>query len=163
MTKGFILINLIALIAIVIGASACNDPRSYNQYKGVRIEGWTREDSIVFDIPRQWEGKYNLQLGIRANQNYPFKNITLIVESAIINFKNKRKQINIVRDTMNCKLVLDNGLMAGKNGVSYSESLHNIRRINLHRNDSLHIKIYHVMDKSELPGISDIGLRMVKD
>ena len=60
------------------------DPRTYDRYKSVSLQGWSRNDTLSFDIPRQWEGNYQLDLCLRAAQTYPYRNISMIIERKII-------------------------------------------------------------------------------
>ncbi|MBF1646247.1 MAG: hypothetical protein HXO50_11590 [Prevotella sp.] len=77
--KVFPLFYIIALMVIAVGAVSCSDPRTYDQYKNVSLQGWSRNDTLSFDIPRQWEGNYQLDLCLRAAQTYPYRNISMHV------------------------------------------------------------------------------------
>ena len=69
------LLYIVVLMIIIMGTASCNDPRTYDHYESVSLRGWLRNDTLTFDIPRQWEGNYQLALGIRATQSYPYRSI----------------------------------------------------------------------------------------
>ena len=67
--KGYSFSHIIALAIVTITAIACKDARTYDSYKALPINGWERNDTAVFHIPRQWEGMYSMDLGVRASQS----------------------------------------------------------------------------------------------
>ena len=128
------LLYMAALTATVASAVSCSDSRTYDHYESVPLQGWLRNDTLVFDVPRQWEGTYQLDLGIRAAQTYPYRSISMLMER-----------------------------LAGQDGISSTEILHPVTTFHLNRNDSLHITVHHIMSRDAVPGISDIGLRMERE
>ena len=82
--KGYPFLNLVMFVITVMGMVACNDARVYDKYRALPIDGWVRTDTVTFNIPRQKEGMYSIDLGMRVFQNYPYKSITLIVERTVI-------------------------------------------------------------------------------
>ena len=86
------LLYIIALMVITMGVASCSDPRTYDQYRSVSLQGWSRNDTLSFDIPRQWEGNYQLDLCLRAAQTYPYRNISMIIERKIIYYRQRKKR-----------------------------------------------------------------------
>lgn len=160
--KVFTLLYVIALMAITMGALSCSDPRTYDHYERVPLKGWSRNDSLVFDIPRQWEGNYRIDLCIRAAQAYPYRNISLIMERKVVCYRHRKKMEKSYNDTINCEIINDKGMLAGQNGISCTEIRQPVTSFRLNRNDSLHITIRHIMSREAVPGISDIGVKILK-
>ena len=52
--------------------------------------GGDAQTLLTFNVPRQEEGIYNMDLGMRVFQNYPYKSITLIVERTVIRTQHKK-------------------------------------------------------------------------
>ena len=152
-TKVFTFIYMVVLLLWGMSTTSCNDPRTYDHYES---------DTLTFNLPRQCEGSYELSLGLRASQTFPYRSVSLIVESAIINYKHKKKLERMRRDTIHCEIITDKGMLAGQDGISNTEIRQHIASFQLNRNDSLHITIHHVMSRNSIPGISDIGLRLQK-
>ena len=124
-------------MVIAMGATSCSDPRTYDHYKSVSLQGWSRKDTLTFDIPRQWEGNYQLDLCLRAAQTYPYRNISMIIEQKVIYYRQRKKREKTYNDTVNCEIINDK--------------------------DSMQVKIHHIMGRESLPGISDIGVRLIKE
>ena len=160
--KGYSFSHIIALAIVAITAIACKDARTYDSYKALPINGWERNDTAVFYIPRQWEGMYSMDLGVRASQSYPYKNITFIVERTVIHKRRKKLTSRSYQDTVTCNIINDDGRLAGKRGITTSEIQQRIAIFPLKRNDSLRISVRHIMSKELLQGISDVGIRIIK-
>lgn len=156
------LLYIVVLMIIIMGTASCNDPRTYDHYESVSLRGWLRNDTLTFDIPRQWEGNYQLALGIRATQSYPYRSISMIMERKVINYRHRKKHETTYHDTINCEIVTNKGMLAGQDGVSNTEIRQRISSFRLNRNDSLHITIHHIMSRDAVPGISDIGIQLRK-
>lgn len=156
------LLYIIALMVITMGAASCSDPRTYDRYESVSLQGWSRKDTLTFNIPRQWEGKYQLDLCLRAAQTYPYRNISMIIERKVIYYRQRKKREKTYNDTINCEIINDKGILVGQKGISNTEIRQAITSFRLNRNDSMHVTIHHIMSRESLPGISDVGIRLLK-
>ena len=156
------LLYIISLMVITMGAASCSDPRTYNRYKSVSLQGWSRKDTLTFDIPRQWEGKYQLDLCLRAAQTYPYRNISMIIERKVIYYRQRKKREKTYNDTINCEIINDKGILVGHKGITSTEIRQAITSFHLNRNDSMQVKIHHIMSREIIPGISDIGVKILK-
>lgn len=156
------LLYIIVLMITIMSTTSCNDPRTYDQYRGVSLQGWLRNDTLTFDISRQWEGNYQLDLCLRAARTYPYRNISMIIERKVINYKQRKKQERTYNDTVNCEIVNDKGTLVGQKGITSTEIRQPITSFQLNRNDSLHVTIHHIMSRESVPGISDVGIRLLK-
>ena len=149
-------------MVIAIGATSCSDPRTYDHYKSVSLQGWSRKDTLTFDIPRQWEGNYQLDLCLRAAQTYPYRNISMIIERKVIYYRQHKKREKTYNDTVNCEIINDKGILVGQKGITSTEIRQAITYFRLNRTDSMQVKIHHIMSRESLPGISDVGIRILK-
>ena len=157
------LLYIIALMVIAMGATSCSDPRTYDHYKSVSLQGWSRKDTLTFDIPRQWEGNYQLDLCLRAAQTYPYRNISMIIERKVIYYRQRKKREKSYNDTINCEIINDKGILMGHKGITSTEIRQAITSFCLNRNDSMHVTIHHIMNRESLPGISNVGVRLIKE
>ncbi|MBF1442604.1 MAG: gliding motility lipoprotein GldH [Prevotella pallens] len=160
--KQFSFSNLAMFVIIVLALVACNDSRVYDKYQSLSIDGWGRTDTVTFNVPRQEEGIYNMDLGMRVFQNYPYKSITLIVERTVIRTQHKKQTSQSYQDTVVCNVIDNEGRLVGKRGITTSAIEQRIGIFPLQRNDSLKVSVYHIMSKELLPGISDIGIQILK-
>ena len=146
----------IAALAILMMTSviACTDNRVYDQYVHTPINGWEKNDTLLFHLHRMAiAGKYASQLGLRINNDYPFMGVTLIVEQTV--YPSHRHYV----DTLNCKLIDVKGNSTGI-GFSYHQYVFPITTFALNRADSIVVKVRHDMKREILPGISDIGYQL---
>ena len=157
------LFYIIALMTTIMSATSCSDPRTYDQYKSVSLQGWQRNDTLTFDIPRQWEGNYQLDLCLRAAETYPYRNLSVIIERKVIYFRQRKKLEKTYNDTVNCEVINVKGTLVGHKGITSTEILQAVTSFRLNRNDSLQVKIHHIMNRESLPGISDVGIRLLKN
>lgn len=135
---------------------ACNDNRVYDHYESVDNKGWDNEDTLYFNVPRQWEGTYNMSVGLRSTMDFPFRSISLVIETSSYP-KNIRRN-----DTIRCDINDVRGRMIGQQGVSSNGNTYPIAQIRLHRGDSLHIAVYHCMLRNDIPGICNVGIKLEK-
>lgn len=120
-----------------------------------------KNDTLSFDIPPlAASGYYQEHLGLRITGAYPFMGLTLIVEQSIYPDSHNRKEKTVKIDTIQCKLIDKNGATTGQ-GISYYQYNFPINVYQLNKNDSIHVTIRHDMKREILPGISDIGLKVV--
>lgn len=141
------------LLAGLLLLSAC-DNKVYDKYHHTPIAGWEKNDTLSFDIPKMEKaGNYNIDLGLRINNAFPFMGLTLIVEQTLY------PSSKTLTDTLNTNLINKNGSPLGR-GLSYYQYIFHVRDIGLQRGDSLHITVRHDMKHEILPGISDVGISL---
>ncbi|MCR5820005.1 MAG: gliding motility lipoprotein GldH [Bacteroidaceae bacterium] len=136
-----------------------NNDILYN-YKGVAEMTWGRTDTVRFEIPRMEAGTHGISVGVRFSEQMPYADLWLVVEHRI--------------DTTEA-LALPKPLMIGRDTVHLvvadDEKGWTVPGLTLH---SAEIKaktletpaarasflIYHVMEREDIPGISDIGIKV---
>lgn len=148
----------ICVLAIVALAtlSAC-DSKVYDTYHHTPLAGWEKNDTLYYDVPRITRaGIYELTLGVRTNNAFPFMAITLIVDQTILPSR------QTVSDTLDCQLVKSGGTYK-EGGINYYEYTTHVRTLSLAPQDSLHITVRHDMKRDILPGVSDVGIALSYD
>jgi gliding motility-associated lipoprotein GldH len=155
-------------IAMALLAS-CNRNIIYNQYQSTNIDCWRKTDTLLYNIGTIKEsGAYSYELGLRTTTTYPFTNICIVLEQENI------KKSDVTKDTINCELTSSeggtksNGRVAGiinkkaneKWGLGYKQYVFPLASKVIIENDSIKIKVYHIMDTNSITGISDIGIRL---
>lgn len=86
----------------------------------------------------------------------------MIIERKIIYYRQRKKREKTYNDTINCEIINDKGILVGQKGISNTEIRQAITAFRLNRNDSMHVTIRHIMSRESLPGISDVGIRLLK-
>ena len=146
----------IALLAamLLLVLSACNRKLVYDRYLSTPISGWEKNDTLSYDIrPVSGTDTYDMWLGLRTSEAYPFTAITLIVEQHIY------PKDTIVNDTVNCKLTDRHGNASGT-GVNFHQYRFPVTELQLQDGDSIHRRVRHDMKREILPGISDVGISL---
>ena len=86
----------------------------------------------------------------------------MIIEQKVIYYRQRKKREKTYNDTVNCEIVNDKGILVGHKGITSTEIRQAITSFRLNRNDSMQVKIHHIMGRESLPGISDVGIRLLK-
>lgn len=145
---------------MVLGAAvmltACDDPRTYDHFEHTDTTAWDAEDALCFDVPRQWEGTYDMELRLRSTLDYPYQNLSVVVETTVLPSRQTH------RDTVSLTLNDDKGHPTRQSGISLSEIQKHVTTLTLLRSDSLHISVRHLMRRTSLPGISEVGIKLEK-
>ena len=150
------LLYIVAWVLFCVLLTACNQKTVYYHYEQTPLTGWDKNDTLSFVIgPLSASGRYMEEVGLRISGEYPFTGLNLIVEQ-----KNKSKQLLRV-DTLACKLINEQGNAKGR-GMSQFQYLFPLSTVDLQEGDELHVTVRHDMKRDILPGISDIGLRLVR-
>ena len=136
--------------------ASCTDKKVYDAYHHVSFSGWEKNDVISFQPSTIKEtSKYQTTLGIRINGQFPFTNLTLIVEQTIY------PKENTIIDTLECHLINKDGVPQG-HGITLYQYQFPVHQLLLHKNDSLYVTVRHDMKREILPGICDVGLCLSK-
>ena len=151
------LLYIVAIALFCVVLTACNQKTVYYHYEHTPLTGWDKNDTLSFAIgPVSASGRYLEEIGLRISGEYPFTGLNLIVEQ-----KNSSKQIVRI-DTLACNLVNGQGNMEGR-GVSQYQYLFPLSVLDLQEGEQLFVAVRHDMKRDILPGISDIGLRLVRN
>ena len=151
-SKCFALLAVVLLLAL----SACNRKLVYDRYASTPISGWEKNDTLSFDIrPVSGTDTYYMWLGLRTSEAYPFTAVTLIVEQHIY------PKDTIVNDTVKCQITDRHGNASGS-GVNFHQYRFPVNSLQLQDGDSIHIRVRHDMKREILPGISDVGISLLR-
>ena len=150
------LLYITALALFCVLVTACNQQTAYYHYEHTPMTGWDKNDTLTFVIgPVSASGRYTEEIGLRISGESPFMSLNLIIEQ-----RNKSKQLLRV-DTLACSLVDEQGHVQGR-GVSQFQFTFPLSAMDLQEDEQLYVKVRHDMKRDILPGISDVGLRVVR-
>lgn len=141
------------LVAVLILAG-CEAGMVFDRYGHVSERGWSKQDAVEFNVPRLRQGgDYALALGIRFTDDYPYRNISLIVERQVFPSK------HVLRDTVECRLADNNGVRQGSGFINYQTSLP-MATDSYRAGDSIRIVVRHNMRNEQIEGITDVGVSL---
>ena len=149
--------KILLFMMIALGMASCDRQTVYHHYEHVADHGWEKTDTIKFEIgPLREKGTYHETLEFRTDELFPFLGIYITVEQMI-----KPRNIILIQN-LKCELMNQDGSQKGS-GISYYQSLFPLDDIELQQGDTLCISVFHSMKREILPGISDIGMKVVKN
>lgn len=150
--------SLFTSIAMLLAAwlcVACIGDRVYDHYEQISENGWDKNDVMTYDVPpMKTDGIYEIDLGLRTTGSYPFMSLSLVVQTEIVGRKT-------TTNTLLCHLVDQKGHAEGQGVSCYQYDFH-LSTLQLQKGDSLHVSIHHNMMREMLPGISDLGVRLLR-
>ena len=147
------------LILAAILLFSCDKKRVFDEYKSVG-SAWHKDSIVTFDLPVLDSTKrYNLFVNLRDNNNYPFKNLFLIVAIETSNGFTKV-------DTLEYEMANADGTLLGNGFSDIKESkLYFKEGVKFRGKYKVHIKQAvresgKIPGVQELEGITDVGFRI---
>ena len=136
--------------------AACNRNTLYTHYQPVDINCWHRSDTVCFDAgPMPRDGMYDETLGLRINGNFPFVQLTLIVNQ-------QARPSGLSRtDTIQAVVTDEDGNILGE-GINLFVYNFQLPSVKLLEGDTLHVCVHHDMLRDPLPGITDLGFTLTQ-
>lgn len=155
MSKSLFRWMTLSILAIV--AMSCGESAVFQQSKMLPDEGWRKYDMVSFDYnSTDTVGEYKILVDIRNNNDYPFQNFWLFIHSMSpdsVEFS----------DTLNCVLADNYGKWVGKSsGSMYHVPVEFIHSTPFKKVGKYHFDLVQGMRMDTLPGIKEIGIRIVK-
>ena len=144
-------------IAVALALVSCNRHTIYSHYESVDINGWGGGDSVIFCVNNSTDSIFNEQLGLRINSDYPFRNLSLIIEQHMLHTTKTLK-----RDTLNLTLADEDGFFLGE-GLSIYQYDIDLGTIVLPSSDTLEVSVVHNMRRENLTGIAAVGITLQKE
>lgn len=144
-----------AVITLSLIAYSCTTNTVFHKYHPIDEKGWSDNDTVYFQLPDSMAtGKYKTEIGIRHTNLYPYKDIWLSIKS-----DNRDKT-----DTIHIYLVNDRGNWNGNGSTGgYYQYSVPITELNDHLSSDSIIKVYHIMKDNPLSGITDVGLKIIRE
>jgi gliding motility-associated lipoprotein GldH len=152
--------NALLLLAVLLFFS-CDEKRVFDEYKSVG-NAWNKDSIVSFDLPQLDSTKrYDLFVNLRANNNYPFNNLFLIVSLELPNGFTKV-------DTLEYQMANPDGALLGDGFSDIKESkLYYKEKVKFRGKYKVHIK-QAVRENGKVPGvkalegITEVGFRIEK-
>ena len=153
--------NSALLLLIVIIFSSCDKKRVFDEYKSVG-SSWNKDSTVTFNLPQLDSTKrYNLFVNLRANNNYKYNNLFLIVALELPNGFTKV-------DTLEYQMANPDGTLLGDGFSDIKESkLVYKENVRFRSTYKVHIK-QAVRESGKVPGvkalegITEVGFRIEK-
>lgn len=133
--------------------SGCMDRTVFHHCQSVPQCVWQQEDTLLFRPDTLAPGQpYTLQVQARILQDYPYRQLQILVEH------NLEKEPRA--DTLLLQITDTAGVMLGRQ--IFLHQVHTATHTFTPQQSRGWIRIRHLMRREALPGISDIGIRLQK-
>ena len=159
MPTGKLALTTMAALTVAAIVAACTGNTVYDRYTA--MDGWDRADTATFHVPSATaDATYAIELGLRANSNYPYTAISVIVDRSTIPTNPRHANAGTVRsDTLHLQLTDAKGELCGNGLANHQYTLH-LPQTHVKQGDSLVITVRHRMKREILPGIENVGIRI---
>ncbi|MDR3061674.1 MAG: gliding motility lipoprotein GldH [Dysgonamonadaceae bacterium] len=145
------------ILLLLTVLSACSGKRdAYFQFKGIENAHWNKNTVYNFVVNMtDTVNTYNIFLEVRNKESYPFRNLWLFVDL-------RTPEGKLRKDTVNCELADAMGQWHGKGSNLHTLSFPFDQGFRFRIPGTYVYSVKQGMREDELKGISDIGLRVVK-
>jgi gliding motility-associated lipoprotein GldH len=152
--------NKLFCLAALITLFSCDEDRVFDQYKSVG-KAWHKDSIVSFDLPLVDTTKtYNLFVNLRANNNYPYNNLFLIVS---MDHPNMMTQV----DTLEYLMANEEGRLLGEGFSDIKESKLFFKEKLRFKTGEYKVHVRHAVRENgkvagveSLKGISEVGFRI---
>lgn len=148
----------------VILFHSCTDSGDvvYSNFVDVNPKGWGNGEYCVYRLSEVDKAnfaiksaKYDLIITIRHNTRYPFNNLWIVLESPIV------VGDSVKSDKINLQLASKSGNWRGHGMQGLYEFSDTIKRNMTLKSDDI-ISLRHDMPETDIPGIIDVGLTIIR-
>ena len=148
-------INKIMTTAAVTASAVCflsscsEDDTLYFSYEPVDNEKWEKSDDLHFTIaPQRYKGNCKSFVVLRMNEKYPFKNVSVNVETKLHGIKAVKR--------------VDFDVRHNHSGIRHNDYIMPVNKLYVEENDTIYVRIAHNMKTNMLHGITDVGIKVIK-
>lgn len=149
---------LLGLSSLWLVCTGCDDKAVCQDSKMISSEGWRKNELVSFDFDlTDTLGVYNVLVDVRNDNAYPFQNFWLFIHTMM-------PDSTEFSDTLNCVLADNYGRWLGKSsGSMYHVPVAFRLSTKFPQAGKYHFDLVQGMRMDVLPGITEIGMRILKD
>ncbi len=139
-------------LALLLFGSCAERKCICNTYTSIPIEGWDTNDTLFMHIDTIMQSAdYEFEVGVRSTRLYPYQYLWLLAKVQLF------CPDTLLLDTICCKVADINGNFLG-NGLSVFDNSNLVTTLHLYKGQYGTISLRHIMRRSQLPGLTDIGV-----
>ncbi len=150
--------RFLGLASLLLFLAACGSNALYQDSKMIPEEGWRKNDFVKFDFDvADTSVSYNVLVDIRNNDAYPFQNFWLFIHAMM-------PDSTEFSDTLDCVLADNRGKWLGtSSGSMYHVPVAFRLDTKFDIPGTYHFDLIQGMRMDTLPGITEIGIRILKN
>ena len=156
--KGRIAILIGVMAILLLFMPSCHHRPATLQFQPIDLQGWRANDTLFFEVDSlESGGRYSLYAAVRtsAANPYDFRQLVMEVRQSWLPTGCERV------DTIEFQISAPDGEIEGRGVTIFSYELP-VDSITLEVGARGHIEINHLMRRSPLHGISDVGIHLKK-
>ncbi|MCR9081202.1 MAG: gliding motility lipoprotein GldH [Cyclobacteriaceae bacterium] len=155
MIKGTTMSNrIIAGLILLLAFTSCGDERVYEDFQKLPSQGWSAQDSLIFEIGELPESFGQNLIGVRFKEDYPYANIYIRLITQDSSLQTLENQL------INLTLFDIDGEPMGE-GFGSTYTLYDTLPFKIQAGTKQVILLQY-MREAELKGIEAIGLKILK-
>ncbi len=148
-------LTLTALAALALAACHIDRRTIWHQYRPTPAEGLSQLATLLFPLPPIAEPPAAARIiGLRLLPTYPYASLWAVAELT-------NGSTTLRRDTVEHLAVTSTGMPLGT-GITLQQAEQQACPISLPASDSLCLRVYHAMRREVLPGIADVGIKLIR-
>lgn len=145
-----------AFVAIFL-FNSCTESTVFHAYQPVDKEGWGKHDTLYFQLPKDSvTDMYTMKIGLRTTDDYKYTSLWIVLEQDL------EKKGKFTRDTVNFPVTDKQGNILGKGFSSYQQEME-VEKVKTTPQGGTTVKLYHIMKREVVDGISDVGINVLSD
>lgn len=142
---------LCLLCCVSLLTIACQRGTLLHSFQPIPHETWGMRDTLSFDVDSLGAKNAKLFVCLRLTHQYLFRSMWVVVERS-------GKKCPLQRDSIHIPVMTDDGTSMGA-GVNLIQIEHPVGSIVC--NDSLRLRLYPIMRREQLPGVCDVGVKVI--
>ncbi len=147
--------SLVRAAGMCLFLSACGSEAWYHTYEPMPAAVWGKSDTLTYCLPEVPDsGLYDFYVDVRTTAAFPYTGLKVGALTGTDSLSAER------RDTADCRVQTPSGIPLGE-GVTLICHEAPLFRLFLCPGQRTTVRLYHVMRKEDLPGVSDVGLKVV--
>ena len=153
--KSNIIIYAVVIVSVFLGLTSCDNSRVYESWKDMPTLVWHKDSAYitVFNI-EDTTSLYNMNVGVRNNNLYPYRNMWLMINIA-------GPEAFSYQDTVRIDMADNTGRWYGERSASlYTYVAPLYKGISLPKSGEYTFSIKHGMRKEKLGGVASLGFRV---
>ena len=148
-------LSAILLTAILL-LTGCDKNTLLHTYRPTAGNCWDRTDTVRFELPElSQDDNGSMMIGLRLTNDFPFEKLVILVERA---FRHPTVHLS---DTIFYNLTDERGEFTQK-GVNWFQFETQGLPIELKKGQTGEIRIRHLMNRESVPGITDVGIHIIR-
>ena len=144
------------VLVLLLLTSCLNSDVVYHNFETTPKDGWGKTDTLTMQTGEMPEaGMCGVEMCVRVTEDYPYQTLVLMVEETLL----PRNTKTVYPVTL--QIATRDG-KRNKEGLTYSEFCNVLGTPYVRKGESIRFKIYHKMRRIALPGVTDVGMKVVK-